>query len=181
MLVDTHCHLDFNDFAKDLDDVVERAKAKGVGRIINVGSSVEGTRRSIRLAERYDIVYATIGVHPHEAASVTDSVMTELKNLAASEKVVAVGEVGLDYYRNLSPKEAQAGAFRKFIRLALDLGLPLILHAREANNDLLGILKEFEQPLDFARGRRTTPRLRSGQANDESTASCTVFQATRIS
>lgn len=142
MLIDTHCHLDFKDFDADRDQVLDRAKQAGVGRIVNVASSIEGTRRSIELAKRYDIVYASVGVHPHDAGTVTDKVIGDFKELAKGDKVVAIGEVGLDYYRNLSPKETQIAAFRKFIRLAQETDLPLIVHSREANDDLIAILKE---------------------------------------
>ncbi|MFH1190012.1 MAG: TatD family hydrolase [Candidatus Omnitrophota bacterium] len=142
MLIDTHCHLDFKDFDDDRDAVVDRALNAGVKRIINVASSVEGSRRSVELAGKYDIVHATVGVHPHEAASVTDDVISELKALAKSGKVAAIGEVGLDYYRCPTPKEVQAAAFKRFIHLAIDLDLPIIIHAREADRDALDILKE---------------------------------------
>lgn len=141
MLIDTHCHLDFKDFDADRDGVIDRAKNKGVVRIINVGSSVEGSHRAVELSKKYDIVYASIGVHPHDASKVTDEVIEEFKTLAKSDKVVAVGEVGLDYYRNLSPKDSQKAAFKKFIHLANSLKLPLIIHSREADADTLNILK----------------------------------------
>ena len=151
MMIDTHCHLDFKDFDRDRDDVVNRAKEAGVVRIINVGSSIEGTRRSLELAKRYGIVYASIGVHPHEADSVTDRVIEDFRKLATDfstekSKVVAIGEVGLDYYRNLSLKNEQIKAFEKFIQLAQELDLPLILHAREANSDILDVLKNSQLP-----------------------------------
>ena len=142
MLIDTHCHLDFGDFDKDRDDVIERARAEGVIAIIDVGSSIEGTRRAVELAGSRDIVYATLGVHPHEAKSVTDEVITEFRKLAKRPKIVAVGEVGLDFYRNLSPKDEQEAAFRRFIRLAGELDLPLVIHARDASYDVIRILKE---------------------------------------
>jgi len=142
MLIDTHCHLDFKDFDLNRDEVISRAVKAGVGRIINVGSSLEGSERAVALANKYDMVYATVGVHPHEAQTVDDGVIAKLKALAKDEKVVGVGEVGLDYYRNLSPKEAQVSAFRKFIRLALEEDLPVIFHSREADEELLGILGE---------------------------------------
>lgn len=144
MIVDTHCHLDFKDFGKDLDSVLDRAREKGVVKIINVGSSVEGSRRAVELAKIHDMVYATVGVHPHEADFVTDKVIEDLRVLAKEKKVVAIGEVGLDYYRNLSPKEKQIAAFKKFIQLAQELDLPLIIHSREADDDTLGILKEYK-------------------------------------
>ena len=159
MLIDTHCHLDFGDFDKDLDDVIERAGQAGVIAIIDVGSSIEGTRRAVELAGSRDIVYATLGVHPHEARSVTDEVIAEFRKLAKRPKVVAVGEVGLDFYsplplapsglgyraRNLSPRNEQEAAFRKFIRLAGELDLPLVIHARDASHDVIRILKEEGQ------------------------------------
>ncbi|MCX5678374.1 MAG: YchF/TatD family DNA exonuclease [Candidatus Omnitrophica bacterium] len=150
MLIDTHCHLDFKDFDPDRDDVINRALKAGVMKIINVASSIEGSHRSVELANKYDMVYATVGVHPHDAKSVTDSAISELKALAKDKKVVAIGEVGLDYYRNLSPKEDQASAFKKFVYLALDLDLPLIIHAREADRDALDMLKSEKR--DALRG-----------------------------
>ncbi|MDD5174270.1 MAG: YchF/TatD family DNA exonuclease, partial [Candidatus Omnitrophica bacterium] len=141
MIIDTHCHLDFKDFDSDRDSVLDRAKEAGVVRIINVASSVEGTRRSLELAGKYDIVYASIGVHPHDAGDVTDKVIEDFRVLAENDKVVAVGEVGLDYYRNLSPKDKQVEAFKKFIHLAGSLKLPLIIHSREADQDLISVLK----------------------------------------
>ncbi len=144
MIIDTHCHLDFKDFDRDRDEVIDRAKKAGVGRIINVGSSIEGTRRSVEFARNYDIVYASLGVHPHEAKTVTAKVIDEFKALAKENKVVAIGEVGLDYYRNLSPKDVQIEAFKKFIQLAEELGLPLILHARDSGEQILDILKNHK-------------------------------------
>ncbi len=141
MLIDTHCHLDFKDFDTDRDSVIDRALRAGVTKIINIGSSIEGTRRSVELAKKYEMVYATLGVHPHDAKTVTDKVIEEFRSLAKEPRVVAIGEVGLDYYRNLSPKEDQISAFKKFIRLALDLDLPLVLHGREADDDMLSILR----------------------------------------
>jgi len=145
MLIDTHCHLDFKDFDADREAVIDRAVKTGVARIINVGSSLEGSRRSVELAKKHDIIYASVGVHPHDASSVTDETFNEIKRLASYDKVVAIGEVGLDYYRNLSPKDAQIKAFEKFIGLALESDLPLILHAREANEDVLSILKKYNR------------------------------------
>ncbi len=145
MLIDTHCHLDFKDFDPDRDATLERAKAAGIGRIINIGSSLEGSRRSVALAQKYDMVYASVGVHPHDAKSVTPGVIAELKSLAASPKVVAIGEVGLDYYRNLSPKNEQIAAFEAFIALSGELDLPLVIHARDSGNDVIDILKRARQ------------------------------------
>lgn len=145
MLIDTHCHMDFKEFDADRDAALERAKAAGIGRIINIGSSIEGSRRSVALAGKYEMVYASIGIHPHDAKSLTPDVISELKSLAASPKVVAIGEVGLDYYRNLSPKNEQIAAFETFIALAGELDLPLVIHARECGNDVIGMLKRARQ------------------------------------
>jgi len=146
MLIDTHCHLDFKDFDPDRDDVIDRALKAGVKKIINIGSSIEGTRRSVELAKRHEMVYTTLGVHPHDAKTVTDKVIEEFRSLAKEPRVVAIGEVGLDYYRNLSPKEDQISAFRKFISLASELDLPLVLHGREADDDMLSILRATSHP-----------------------------------
>ena len=156
MIVDTHCHLDFKDFDADREAVLDRAVKAGVARIINVGSSLEGSRRAVELAAKHDMVYASVGVHPHDAQSVTDVTIEELKALSGrghlnapyngnQSKVVAIGEVGLDYYRNLSPKEKQIEVFRKFISLAYELDLPLIIHSREADDDTINILKEYDK------------------------------------
>lgn len=142
MLIDTHCHLDFNDFDNDRDEVIDRAKKAGVGAMIDVGSSVEGSLRALNLAASSDIICATIGVHPHEAKLVTDKVIADFREMAKNKKVVAIGEVGLDFYRNLSPKDEQEAAFRKFIRLARESDLPLVIHARDAADEVIRILKE---------------------------------------
>ncbi|MDD5424276.1 MAG: TatD family hydrolase [Dehalococcoidales bacterium] len=141
-LVDTHCHLDFPEFDADRDDVIKRAGEAGIGNIINVASSLEGSRRSAALAEKYDCVYASVGIHPHDAKELTPGALSEIKELAKRDKVVAIGEVGLDYYRNLSPADLQQKAFRTFLSLAKETGLPLIIHCREAREDMLKILKQ---------------------------------------
>lgn len=142
MLIDTHCHLDFKDFDADRGEAINRAKAVGVGIIINVGSSLEGSKKSVGLAKKYDCVYASVGVHPHDAQKVDTGVIQELKTLASFEKVVAIGEIGLDYYRDLSPRDVQKKTFRDFISISKELSLPLILHNRDAHQDMLEILKE---------------------------------------
>lgn len=141
-LVDTHCHLDFPNFDADRDEVLKRASENGVKYIINVASSLEGARKSVELAEKYDSVYASVGIHPHDAAQLDDKAFDEIKALSGRKKVVAIGEVGLDYYRKLSPCDIQQSAFRRFIALAKEKNLPLIIHCREAREDLLKILKE---------------------------------------
>lgn len=136
MLIETHAHLDFPEYDRDREEVIRRAEAAGVGIIINVSSSLEGSLASIELSKKYDSIYAACGIHPHHAEDVTDSLIQNLKELALqSEKVVAIGEVGLDFYGNSSPKDIQYSAFIKFIGLSRELNLPLILHCREEAAD----------------------------------------------
>lgn len=141
-LVDTHCHLDFPEFDSDREEVIKRARDAGIVAIINVASTLEGSKRSVTLSEKYDCVYASVGIHPHDAKEANDFAFSELKDLAKKKKVVAIGEIGLDYYRNLSPAGLQQAAFKKFLRLAKETGLPLIIHCRDAREDLLKILKK---------------------------------------
>jgi len=142
MFIDTHCHLDFPEFAQDRDEVIKRAKNGAVDYLINIGSSLDGSRRSIDLSKAYEYIYATVGIHPHEAdrfAKVEEPVLIEL---AKENKVVAIGEIGLDYYKNYSKVENQKLLFISLIKLAKDLNLPLIIHNRQAADDTLKILKE---------------------------------------
>lgn len=142
MFIDTHCHLDFDDYKGDLDEVIARAKEHNVGCIVNIGSSIDGSRRSVELAQKYSSIYASVGVHPHDAKDTADSDIEELEKLANDDKVVAIGEIGLDYFKNLSPQDAQERVFRNLLALSRRLGLPVILHNREAHSETLKILKE---------------------------------------
>ncbi len=143
MLIDTHCHLDFKDFNDDRKDVLKRARDIGVMFIINVGSSMEGTARSIQIAKDNDFIYAAIGIHPHEADSVTENDIRLFAGFLNNPKVVAVGEIGLDYYRNISSKENQKKLFISLLKTAKDANLPLIIHNREAHKDMIDILKNI--------------------------------------
>jgi TatD DNase family protein len=142
MLIDAHCHLDFPQFDRDRDQVIKRAKDSGVGYIINIGSSLEGSRKSLELSRQYDCVYATIGIHPHEADRFNRKEEVAIRELAGKDKVVAIGETGLDYYKNYSKAENQKLLFTALISLAKDFNLPLVIHTREAEDDTLNILKE---------------------------------------
>lgn len=141
-LIDTHCHLDFPEFNQDRDEVIERAKSQGIEYIINIGSSIEGSRRSLELAQQYDCIYATVGIHPHEADRFDKKEEIVLRELAGKDKVVAIGEIGLDYYKNYSKAENQRLLFTSLVNLAKDLNLPLVIHNRLAQEDTLKILKE---------------------------------------
>jgi TatD DNase family protein len=141
-LIDTHCHLDFPEFDSDRDAVIKRAAAQGVDCIINIGSSIEGSRRSVELARQFDSVYATVGIHPHEADQATKEACDIIKDLAGNQKVVAIGEIGLDYFKNYSKPENQLPLFLSLLKIAKDLNLPLVIHSRQAKEDTLRILKE---------------------------------------
>ncbi|MFH1854453.1 MAG: TatD family hydrolase [Candidatus Omnitrophota bacterium] len=142
MLIDTHCHLDFEDFEPDRQEVIARSKEQGIERIINVGSSLEGTEKSIRLSQENDFIYASAGIHPHEAGRITEKDMEFFKRFLESKKVVAVGEIGLDYYRNISLKDKQKRLFARLLNAAKEKDLPVIIHNRDAHEDTLYILKE---------------------------------------
>jgi TatD DNase family protein len=141
MLVDSHAHLDFPEFDPDREAVIARARAVGMVAILNVGADLESSRVSVALAEQYDFIYAAVGVHPHDARTLTPSGLEELHALARHPKVVAVGEIGLDYYRDLSPRPVQRQAFADQLALAAELGLPVVIHSRDALDDTLAILR----------------------------------------
>lgn len=143
MLIDTHCHLDFPDFNPDRSSVILNARAAGIEALINVSSSLNACREAVKLAAEYPDVYASVGVHPHDAKDCPEGAWEELKRLASEKKVVAIGEVGLDFYRNLSEPDVQIGIFKKFIELALQRHLPLIIHSRLAQDKTLEILKDY--------------------------------------
>jgi TatD DNase family protein len=142
MLIDTHCHLDFPEFDPDRPEVLKRAAEAGVKYVINIGSSLQGSINSVKLAETYPNVFAVVGCHPHDAQNFSGQDLEAVKSLAKSEKVVAIGEIGLDYYRNLSPQEDQKKIFVSFLRLAGELNLPVVIHSREAREDTLRIMRE---------------------------------------
>ncbi|MCD4689287.1 MAG: YchF/TatD family DNA exonuclease, partial [Desulfuromonadaceae bacterium] len=141
-LIDTHAHLDNGRFAADRTQVVDAAKTAGVNHILTIGCDLASSKTSVEIASTYDEVYAAVGIHPHAAREATDEVMAELKALALQDKVVAIGEMGLDYYRDHCPHDIQQTAFRRQIALAIELDLPIIVHDREAHQDVLRILQE---------------------------------------
>lgn len=143
MLTDTHCHLDFKDFESDRDDVIRRASSEEVVFIINVGSSLEGTKRSIEIAKENDFIYAAAGIHPHEADSIKERDLELFKEFVGEKEIVAVGEIGLDYYKNLSSKFNQKRLFIELLKEAKGRDLPVIIHNRDAHEDILAILKDI--------------------------------------
>jgi TatD DNase family protein len=140
-LIDTHAHLDHERFKDDVDQVIERAKSAQVWPIVTVGADLESSRQAVSFARRYPGIMATVGVHPHDADSVSSSVLDEITMLAGDEGVVAIGEIGLDYHYDFSPRNVQRRVFAMQISLARDLGLPMVVHIREAYQDVMSILK----------------------------------------
>ena len=142
-LVDSHAHLDSKPYTNDMDDVIRHARENGVENILTVGCDLESSRASVDLAIRYPNVYASVGIHPHDASIVNDDVIDELRRMVESvDKVVAIGETGLDFYRDRSPRDQQENSFRKHIQLARKLRKPLIIHDRDAHNDVVRIMQE---------------------------------------
>lgn len=141
-LIDSHAHLDSTDFDEDRDEVIKRAKLAGVVAVVNVGTDLATSRRALELAERCPEVFAGVGIHPHEADNVTDRTWAELEELAERPGVVAVGETGLDYYRDLSSRDRQRGLFERHLNLARRKNLPISVHCRDAHEDTLSILRQ---------------------------------------
>jgi TatD DNase family protein len=137
VLFDTHAHLHDGEFESDRTEVLARARTAGVGRFLAVGTDPEASAAAVALAAAQPDVYAAVGIHPHDAAAADDAALARIAALAQAPKVVAVGEIGLDYYRDLSPRPAQARALRAQLVLARELGKPVLLHCREAHADLL--------------------------------------------
>jgi len=142
MLVDSHCHLDFPDFADELDQVVERARQGGIGLMLTINTHVSRFPRVLAVAERFDDVYCTVGIHPHEAGNEPATDAETLIRLAEHPKVVGFGETGLDYYYDKSPRDRQRDSFRVHIDAARRTGLPVIIHTRDADDDMAQILTE---------------------------------------
>jgi TatD DNase family protein len=142
MLIDSHCHLDFPDFAHELDAVVTRARAAGVDRMVTISTRVRQQSALLAITQRFPDVYCSIGTHPHHAHEEMDIGVAELVASSRAEKVVAIGEAGLDYHYDNSPREAQERGFRTHIGAARETGLPLVIHSREADDDTARILEE---------------------------------------
>ena len=142
MLIDSHCHLDFPDFAGELDAVVGRARVAGIARIVTISTRVKRHAEVLSIAERFDDVYCSVGTHPYYAQEELDVSVDELIDRTRHPKVVAIGEAGLDYHYDNSPHEDQERGFRTHIEAARQTGLPLVIHARDADDDIAGILEE---------------------------------------
>jgi len=142
-IIDTHSHLDMTDFEVDCDAVITRAIGAGVNRIITAGTSVKSSEKAVALAKIYPQVYAAVGIHPHEAADIQKADIAMIAGLANNPKVVALGEMGLDFYRNYTPRDSQYQTFKWQLELAGDLRLPVIIHARQSTKEMLEILSDW--------------------------------------
>jgi len=141
-MIDTHAHLDFSRFDKDREEVIKRAFDSGVEKIINVGANLKSSKDSVELIEDYTNIYATVGVHPHDVGELEEKDLELLKALAQNGKVVAVGEIGLDYFKSTTPKDLQKKWFVAQIDLAQELNLPIVIHCRDAHEDVKKILAD---------------------------------------
>ena len=143
-LVDSHCHLDDSKFDEDREQAIERARAAGVERMmaIGTGNGPPDLETAVRQADRYPFIYATIGVHPHDASKAAPETFVQLRELAPHPKVLAVGEIGLDYHYDFSPREVQREVFERQLEIAAEAGLPIVIHTREAWDDTLAILRQ---------------------------------------
>jgi len=144
-LIDSHCHIDGEAFDDDREEVVRRAREAGVVAMLNIGTGdphSDDFRKAVAVAEKYENVFASVGVHPHDAKLYDDKSEEHLIDLAKSEKVIAWGEIGLDYYYDHSPRDVQREVFRRQIRTARDLNLPVIIHSRDADDETVEILSE---------------------------------------
>lgn len=150
-LVDTHAHLDFRQFDADRDAVLKRAQAAGVAAMVNVGTDLASSHRAVALAGQYKQIYAAVGMHPHDAKELDGAALAEFRKLAHQPKVVAVGEIGLDFYRDRSPRDVQLRAFRAQLAWAGKMGKPVVIHDREAHDETMEILTAW------ARGLQVSP------------------------
>ena len=143
MLVDSHAHLEMEDFDRDRSDVIRRAGQAGVDLIITVGTTLNDCRKAVSLTRQYTMVYAAIGIHPHEVKDIDEKTYDNIRELVKTDRVVAYGEIGLDFFRNLSPRDIQIKRFGEQLELAGELELPVIIHDREAHEETLEMLKSW--------------------------------------
>ena len=149
MLVDSHCHLDFNDFEEDFDEILERARANGVTAMLNAGNNIDELDNQLALSEKYPFIYTAVGVHPDNASEYESLTAADLLAQTHHKKVVAIGECGLDYYYDNCPRDVQIKVFREHIKAAQESGLPLIIHTREAEEDTMSLLDEAYKEKPF--------------------------------
>lgn len=151
MLVDSHCHLDFNDFEEDFEEMLDRAKEQGVTAMLNAGNNIGELQHQLELSEKYPFIYTAVGVHPHNAHEYPEIKAQDFITAAQGhKKIVAIGECGLDYYYDYSPREMQIKIFKEQIKAAQETGLPLIIHNRESDQDMIEILQAAYKEKPFS-------------------------------
>lgn len=141
MLIDSHAHLDDERFDQDRDMIIRNLKSNGIELVVNVGADLKTSKSTVELAKKYENIYAAVGVHPHSATQLDDEALETLREYASGEKVLAIGEIGLDFYYDNSPRDVQRSAFKSQIELAKQLGLPIIIHSREADQETFDTVK----------------------------------------
>ena len=144
MLIDSHAHLDDRRFNRDRDMIIKKLQDNGIELVINIGADLKTSIASVSLADKYENIYAAVGVHPHSAKEVDESTIEILRSFASREKVVAIGEIGLDFYRDLSPRDVQRKWFKEQIKLAKEVDLPVVIHSRDADQEVFDTLKEAQ-------------------------------------
>lgn len=144
MFIDTHAHLFYPNFDEDIDEVIQKIKNADVNFVVVPATDIKTAHQTIELCEKYDFIYGAVGVHPHETKDWDDAILIEIEKLANHKKIVAIGEIGLDYYYDFSPKEKQIQAFRSQIDLAIKLNLPIVVHNRESDDDIMNIIREYK-------------------------------------
>ena len=149
MLIDSHCHLDFNDFEADFEDILARARENGVTAMLNAGNKIGELDNHLKISEKYPFIYTAVGVHPHNAAEYPDVKAEDFIEKSAHKKIVGIGECGLDYYYDYSPKDVQQKVFIEQIKASQQTGLPLIIHTRDADDDTISILGDYYRKTPF--------------------------------
>jgi len=150
MIIDAHCHLYYDELANDIDNVLQRAKEAGVTRLVCVGTNIEDSKKCLSITENNDDIFASSGVHPHDSKDTVEGYTDEIYELMEYESMIAIGEIGLDYYRNLSEPETQKKVFKDQMEVAQDLDKPVIIHNRDADVDALQIISEYSNVVGVA-------------------------------
>jgi TatD DNase family protein len=156
-LTDTHAHLDFSQFDEDRDQVIDRATNEGITYIVTVGFDLDSSRQAVALANSHANLWACVGIHPHEASQVNPEVLNNLRELSRHHKVVAVGEIGLDYYRDRSPRDVQRWAFRQELDLAAEAGKPVVIHDRAAHQDVMHVIRAWAEAISSSNAKLQPP------------------------
>lgn len=144
MFIDSHAHLDDKKFDRDRDMIIKNLRSNGIEIVVNVGADLKSSKSTVELAKEYENIYAVIGVHPHSASELNRDAIETLKSLSKEEKVVAIGEIGLDFYYDNSPRDIQRSAFKTQIQLAKELSLPIVIHSRQADQETFDTIKELK-------------------------------------